>query len=91
MEEVICHLAELSTRQQLFAEQLVSKQKKMVQKIFQLAECIVLPGLWAASQQMLTKISDLEDNDAYLHTFEIIASREKWPKWLSNWGATEGV
>ncbi|XP_056313748.1 uncharacterized protein LOC130229132 [Danio aesculapii] len=80
MEEVIRHLAEVTTRQQKISEQLAARQERLEHQLLQAAGRVPLPEVKINAHQHLTKLSDLDDIDAYLHTFEVIAEREKWPE-----------
>lgn len=72
MEEVLRRLAELTTRQQKFNEHLAGRQEKLEQAFTYVAEIM--------SKLPPTKLTDLDDIKAYLHTFEVIARREAWNK-----------
>lgn len=37
-----------------------------------------LPSARATARQLLTKLTDLDDVEAYLHTFKIVAEWEGW-------------
>ncbi|XP_073763463.1 uncharacterized protein [Danio rerio] len=81
LEEVIRHLVEISSKQQALTEQLTARQDRLEQQLHQVAGRIPLPEV--SAHHHITKLSDLDDIDAYLHTFEVIAERECWPK--ENW------
>lgn len=83
MEEVLHHLAGVSTRQQQCFEQLVAQQERAEQEIEQFrdtAQRIPLPEPRAVASQLLTKLTEQADVKAYLHTFEVVATREAWDK-----------
>ncbi|MGL5295076.1 MAG: hypothetical protein ACRC9V_15200, partial [Aeromonas sp.] len=44
---------------------------------------ISLPDARATAHQLLTKLTAQDDIEAYLHTFEVVATREVWNK--SEW------
>ncbi|XP_073784003.1 uncharacterized protein [Danio rerio] len=81
VEEVLLHLVEISRKQNSISEQLTARQDRLEQQLRQAARHHPTPEV--SAHHHLTKLSDLDDIDAYLHTFEVIAEREGWLK--ENW------
>ncbi|MGL5224883.1 MAG: hypothetical protein ACRC8Q_06080 [Aeromonas sp.] len=44
------------------------------------AALVPLPDARSTAHHFLTKLTELDDIDAYLHTFEVVISRETWDK-----------
>lgn len=81
MEEIIQRLTEITTHQHQFVEQLASRQEWMEQTVEMLlaAARVPLPDP-SASAHHLTILSDQDDIEVYLHTFEVVATGENWDR-----------
>ncbi len=73
-----------AVHQQQFSEQLTARQERTEQVVEQthgaLAKRIPLSEPQTQSHQHLTKLSDRDDVEAFLHTFEVITTREAWER-----------
>ncbi len=84
MEEIIHHLTELSAQQQQFTERLAARQEYTDRVVKQLQASMAgrmsLPESSAKAHQYLVRLTEHDDIETYLHTFEVIAAREEWVK-----------
>lgn len=84
MEEIIRHLTELLASQQQFMELLAARQEYTDRVVDQLQASVVahvpLPEVANKAHQHLVRLSEQDDVEAYLHTFEVIATPEGWVK-----------
>lgn len=77
-------LAEVSVHQQQLTEQWAQRQHQTEQELATLRAAVggaaPVPTPRAHAHQLLTKLTDQDDVEACLHTFEVIATRELWEK-----------
>lgn len=80
----IHRLAEVATRKQRCTEQLAQCQENTDHVLGLLREATVarapLPDAKTTAHQLLTKLTAQDDIEAYLHTFEVVVTRELWDK-----------
>ncbi len=78
MEEIISRLTEVTVWQQQFTERLAARQEYTDRVVEQLQASTVgrlpLPDAGVKAHQLLVRLTDQDDVEAYLHTFEVIAT-----------------
>ncbi|MGL5294270.1 MAG: hypothetical protein ACRC9V_10975, partial [Aeromonas sp.] len=78
MEEIVRRLTEVTTHQLKFSEQLNQRQERTEQSLEILREAMIsrtpLQDHSSTAHRYLMKLGELDDVEAYIHTFEVIAS-----------------